>query len=301
VDSLVLLALLETLVALLLVQADARRRLPWPGALVWSLATIATAGVAAAVYLIVRPTGAPTWGLAEVVALPMFFLLSILPFSLLLSTLTLHLGLMSSLPFIVALTALQNAVFAGGSLYVALAKYRLPLASIGLAGGAWARRFLAAAIASGAALGGNFVGQNLTIVAVGLVVGQQAAADMVTQQEALTPVFRLLREFRAPTDVAMLAVLVGIVVPIGEEIFFRGLTYGALRRRLGRHVAVLASAVFFAAAHVQLVEFLPILILGLILAYLYEYTGSLVPGMIAHAVNNLAALVLFYLTPLPSP
>jgi membrane protease YdiL (CAAX protease family) len=68
---------------------------------------------------------------------------------------------------------------------------------------------------------------------------------------------------------------------------------------LNRHAAVLASAAFFAAAHLQVVEFLPILILGLILTYLYEFTGSLVPGMIAHAVNNLAALALFYLTPLP--
>ncbi len=71
----------------------------------------------------------------------------------------------------------------------------------------------------------------------------------------------------------------------------------AARRALGRHTAVLASALFFAAAHVQPVEFLPILILGIVLAYLYEYTGSLVPGMIAHAVNNLAALVLFYVAP----
>ncbi len=300
-NTLVLLVLLETVAMAALVQLDARARLPRLSAVLWTIVTIATAGVAAAVYLIARPSRGPAWGLAEVVALPMFFMLAILPVSLLLTTLTLHLGLLSSLGFIVAVTVLQNAVFVGASLYVALAKYRQPLASIGLAGGAWARRFLAAAIASGAALGGNVVGQNLTIFAAGLFIGQHAAVDLVSQHEAHTPVFRLLREFRAPMDVAMLAVLVGVVVPIGEEIFFRGLTYGALRRRLGRHTAVIASAVFFAAAHVQLVEFLPILILGLILAYLYEYTGSLVPGMMAHAVNNLAALVLFYVTPLPSP
>ena len=99
----------------------------------------------------------------------------------------------------------------------------------------------------------------------------------------------------------MLAVLVGLIVPIGEEMFFRGLTYGALRRMLNRHAAVLISAAFFAAAHLEPVEFLPILILGVILAYLYDYTGSLVPGMIAHSVNNLAALMLFYLSPMPSP
>jgi membrane protease YdiL (CAAX protease family) len=39
----------------------------------------------------------------------------------------------------------------------------------------------------------------------------------------------------------------------------------------------------------------------MILAYLYDLTGSLVPGMIAHAVNNLGALVLFYMTRMPGP
>jgi len=43
------------------------------------------------------------------------------------------------------------------------------------------------------------------------------------------------------------------------------------------------------------------LILGVILACLYDYTGSLVPGMIAHGMNNLAALVIFYHAPPPRP
>jgi membrane protease YdiL (CAAX protease family) len=72
---------------------------------------------------------------------------------------------------------------------------------------------------------------------------------------------------------------------------------GALRRALNRHLAVVVSALFFAAAHLQKVELLPILILGLVLGYLYDITGSLAPGMIAHGLNNLAALFLFYQAP----
>jgi uncharacterized protein len=301
VTTLTWLVLFETVVTAGLVYFDAGARLRRSSAVAWTLVTLATAGLAASVYLTVRPTRAPAWGIAEVVALPLFFVLAILPFSLVLDTFALHLGLMSSLGFIVTLTVIQNAIFAGASLYIALIKYRLPPASLGLTGGAWGRRLAAATLAAAAALGGNVLGQNLTIFAAGLFIGRQAAAEMVTQQEAHTPVFRLLREFRAPTDVVMLAILVAIIVPIGEEIFFRGLTYGAFRRRLGRHAAVLASAAFFAAAHLSLVTLLPIFILGTILTYLYEYTGSLVPGMIAHAINNLAALVLFYLSPIPSP
>jgi membrane protease YdiL (CAAX protease family) len=297
VNALQTLITVEAAAATALVALDARAHLPRPSAVRWTLATLGTLGLAAPVYLIVRPTGRPQWGFAEVAALPLFFILAILPFSVLIDRLGPHIGLSSSLGFIFVLTALQNAVFAGAALYVVLRKYRLPPSSIGLTRGPWVRRLVAAAIASAAALGGNVLGQNLTIFAASLFVGSQAATEFVTKQTASTPVFRLLREFRAPIDIAMLITLVGFVVPVGEEIFFRGLAFGAFRRALGRHAGVMASAVFFAAAHVQPVEFFPILILGTILAYLYEYTGSLVPGMIAHAVNNLAALALFYVTP----
>jgi len=284
-----------------LVFLDARKRLaPWAAAL-WGLAVLATAGMAAPVYLLARPTGRSTWGLSEVVALPIFFAVSLIPTTLFLALLFQHKDLLSSIGVVVMLTVLQNAAFVAASLYIVIVKYHLPAASIGLAGGPWRWRLLIAAVASGIALVGNFVGQNLTIIGAGLLIGQKAASDLVTRREIHSPVFRLLQEFHQPRDVAMLAVLVGVVVPIGEEIFFRGLTYGALRRMLNRHVAVLISAAFFAAAHLEPVEFLPILILGMILAYLYDYTGSLVPGMIAHSVNNLAALMLFYMSPMPSP
>jgi membrane protease YdiL (CAAX protease family) len=301
VSALHALLALQTAVMAALVFLDARGLLPDRRPQRWLLATLLTAGLAAAVYLLVRPSRRSFWGLPEVMGLPVFFVLAALPLSWLLASSTLHLQLLSSLAFIVGLTVLQNAAFAAAALYVALIKYHLPAASLGLGPGAWGKRVVAAAFASGAALGGNLVGRQLTIVAAGLVIGQQRASSLVTEQEVRTPVFRLLREFRTPSDIVALAVLVAVIVPIGEEIFFRGLTYGALRHRLGRHAAVAASAAFFALAHLQLVEFLPIFILGAILAYLYEYTGSLVPGMIAHAVNNLAALALFYANPMPSP
>jgi membrane protease YdiL (CAAX protease family) len=287
--------------ATVLVYRDARTHLRPTSARVWAIVTLVTAGLAAPAYVIARPSRGSTWGLSEVVALPVFFVVSILPIAILMASWAMRRGLLSPFGSVVAAMLVQNIVLGGVTLYIVLVKYRLRPASLGITGGAWARRLLAAAIASGAALAGNFIGQNLTVFAAGLFLGQQAATEMITQREADTPVFRMLQEFRAPTQMAVLVVLVAGVVPIGEELFFRGLTYGALRRVLNRHTAVLASAVFFAAAHLQVVEFLPILILGMILAYLYDLTGSLVPGMIAHAVNNLGALVLFYMTRMPGP
>ncbi len=75
--------------------------------------------------------------------------------------------------------------------------------------------------------------------------------------------------------------------PIMEEIFFRGFTYKAFRGRFGVIPAMILSSLIFAAFHVNLAAFLPIFILGMMLCYLYEKTGSLVPSMTAHVVHNL--------------
>ena len=296
------MGVLETVMYLLPVAAaglvffDARKRVSRLATAMWTLGTLATAGLAASAYLLVRPRAAPFWGLGEVAALPAFFVLALAPFTFMIENFARLPDVLFSLKGILALTLLQNVVFAGVPLYVALVKYRQPPAVIGLVSIPSTRTLTIAGVASAAALLGNFVGQNLTIFGVGLVIGQQAASDLILRQEIHLPIFRLLQQLHRPRDVAILAIMVGLIVPVGEELFFRGLTYGALRRLMHRHLAVLASALFFAAAHFELVELLPILILGVVLAFLYEYTGSLVPCMIAHTVNNLAALALFYLT-----
>lgn len=93
----------------------------------------------------------------------------------------------------------------------------------------------------------------------------------------------------------ILTLLVGAVVaPLAEEVFFRGFMYGGLRARLGVPAAVLITSVFFAALHLDIQFFLPILILGIFLALLYEMTGSLYPGMILHVGNNLIALIVYF-------
>jgi membrane protease YdiL (CAAX protease family) len=90
-------------------------------------------------------------------------------------------------------------------------------------------------------------------------------------------------------------IVVAVVAPVAEEIFFRGFVYGGLRRRIGVASAMLVSTVFFTALHLSVGLFIPIFVLGLFLAWLYEYTGSLYPGMFLHAANNGLALILLLL------
>lgn len=91
---------------------------------------------------------------------------------------------------------------------------------------------------------------------------------------------------------AVAVVLAAIVAPVVEETAFRGMLYGALRGRVGVWVSAIVSGAIFALVHPTLPgQFLPILALGVVLAMLREKTGSLVPGIICHSLNNAAALI----------
>ena len=86
--------------------------------------------------------------------------------------------------------------------------------------------------------------------------------------------------------------LIAIAAPIAEEIFFRGMLFGGLRRRLSTFPAAAISALVFGALHATtgISAVPPLIIFGFVLALLYERTGSLVPGMLLHALNNALAL-----------
>jgi membrane protease YdiL (CAAX protease family) len=87
--------------------------------------------------------------------------------------------------------------------------------------------------------------------------------------------------------------LIVIAAPISEEVCFRGMLFGGLRTRLPRLAAALVSALVFGGLHaltgVSAVP--PLIAFGFILALLYEKTGSIVPGILLHMLNNSVALI----------
>lgn len=93
-----------------------------------------------------------------------------------------------------------------------------------------------------------------------------------------------------------LALLFGgaIVAPFVEEVFFRGFIFPGLRGKWGWKKAALASAGLFALAHVIPTSILPIFILGLIFAFLYQLSNSIWPGILMHMLTNTVALLAAY-------
>jgi uncharacterized protein len=113
------------------------------------------------------------------------------------------------------------------------------------------------------------------------------ATKAVSYEPSPQPVVEMyLREERQGTLI-FFTVFVAVFGPVMEELFFRGFAYPAFRTRFGAKTALLASAGIFALLHASAVAFVPIFLLGLFLGYLYERTGSLVPGITAHMTHNL--------------
>jgi hypothetical protein len=91
--------------------------------------------------------------------------------------------------------------------------------------------------------------------------------------------------------VAVAIPLVCLIAPLAEETIFRGFIYGWLRRYLPVLPAVVISAAVFSASHLVLVLGLPLFGVGVILALLYEYSDSLLPGAIVHGLFNLVGIL----------
>lgn len=92
----------------------------------------------------------------------------------------------------------------------------------------------------------------------------------------------------SPSLTAMSLVEYVIFAPVFEELAFRGLLFAILRRKFRFLPAALISASIFAVAHgYGLVGFISVLWSGVLWAWMYEKTGSLLPGILAHAINNL--------------
>jgi CAAX protease family protein len=95
------------------------------------------------------------------------------------------------------------------------------------------------------------------------------------------------------TALAIVA-LTGFVIPVAEEVIFRGVFYNWLRGHVGILPAILLSSLVFGAAHGGLVLGAGAFALGVFFAIVYEGSRSLYPGIFLHAFNNTLKLTLMY-------
>ena len=91
--------------------------------------------------------------------------------------------------------------------------------------------------------------------------------------------------------------VVGLMAGVSEEMLFRGAMLRTMQdSRLGTHAVVWIVAIIFSAFHMQFFGFLPRMLLGVWLGYLFVWSRSLWVPIIAHTLNNSTVVLFSYLT-----
>ncbi|HEY0978468.1 MAG TPA: type II CAAX endopeptidase family protein [Flavobacteriales bacterium] len=85
--------------------------------------------------------------------------------------------------------------------------------------------------------------------------------------------------------------LIGLIVPIYEEIIFRGVLLGSFARYIGNAPANIVQSICFALVHDDLQQIPYFLLFGLLTGVLARRTGGLYAGIVFHAVNNVLAML----------
>jgi membrane protease YdiL (CAAX protease family) len=181
-----------------------------------------------------------------------------------------------------------------------------PAQQQGVVSGLWITEALAIALPAGFVLG--YAGLRLApylgfrrlrwkhaLVAVAVAAANQPVVSFLTwlahdalpremveefdaKQRMLDAVFRM--------HAIPMLITVTLAAPIGEEIFFRGFALPALRRTFGLLGALLVSGALFSFLHMDPVGFIGLLEIGILLAALRAWSGSLWAAVIGHTVNN---------------
>lgn len=134
----------------------------------------------------------------------------------------------------------------------------------------------------------------LAVVSLGWNFVVEALDLPVVPQDVVT----LFTNTRSPWVIAGMLLVACVLAPIYEELLFRAGLYRFCRQRLGRSWSLLISGLCFGALHGHVAGFLPLAVLGMLLAVAYEATGSIRVVVITHGLFNLNT-VLILLSGLP--
>lgn len=86
----------------------------------------------------------------------------------------------------------------------------------------------------------------------------------------------------------------GIIVPVAEELLFRGIIFNILKRRNKLVLAILLSALFYGFYHMNYIQGVYGFVLGCLLAYTYEYFGTFLMPVMLHIVSSVISYVITY-------
>lgn len=139
--------------------------------------------------------------------------------------------------------------------------------------------------------------KNIGCIIVMGVLGQYASNLIATLTGVLIPSAMdsyedLAQNFDLSTASPVLMILaVCIVGPIAEELVFRGMIFGKLRRAFSFWPAAIISGIMFGVFHMNIMQGVYASVLGVLLAYVYEKTQTIFGSIFFHIVFNASSYI----------
>jgi membrane protease YdiL (CAAX protease family) len=125
------------------------------------------------------------------------------------------------------------------------------------------------------------------------VLQRQGVIDEFPPQELI----KLFTAGGDPVAMTLLVILAVVLAPMVEELIFRGGIYRFLKSQTTLLPAQIISGVFFAVMHGNLMSLLPLVVVGIFLARVYERSGNILVPMCFHACfNGFSLLMLFIMS-----
>ncbi len=91
-----------------------------------------------------------------------------------------------------------------------------------------------------------------------------------------------------------LTLFAAVVAPVAEEMLFRGIIYPAIKQSGFPRAALWGTSLLFALIHLNLANFVPLVVLALMLTWLYERTDNLLASIAAHGTFNAANVIYLF-------
>ncbi|MBL7073377.1 MAG: CPBP family intramembrane metalloprotease [Candidatus Omnitrophica bacterium] len=231
------------------------------------------------------PHAPPRWNIADVIRVVLIFLSVGYVLLILQEFFITRIALLCNSNFrMVFNTLVMNVVGISVIWYFIVKKYGQKISAVGLTSKGFVKSVCYAAI--------GYVA--IIPILFGIMIATFYITEFFKVQMPVQSVVRIFINEKNTTVLFFSTIFAAIFGPVAEEIFFRGFMYKAVKKKMGAAVAVIITSVVFSLLHAHIVGIVPIFALGVLLAYLYEKTGSLTASIAVHISHNLAMVVLVF-------
>ncbi len=228
----------------------------------------------------------PAWNVPDVLRVVILFLFSGYVFAFFQTVISEKFPVLRNMNFrMVSDTAFMNLAAISVILYFVFRKYSQTRSAIGLAPVSPLKAVVTAAAGYLAVLPVLTATMVLTFLLM----------RKIGYEPPVQPIVEVFMEEKEGGVLLVSALFAAIFGPVAEEVFFRGFMYPAVRKKWGVAAGIIGTSVIFSALHTHMAGFLPIMILGMLLAYLYERTGSLLVPMAVHMAHNIGMVFMVFI------